>query len=109
MAHDLKHLCDNSKCGAFINLNFLPLSLKCKLLIRNKKIHLKKIFSRGDDYQILFTSNCKNRSKIAALSKKINTKISRIGYMRKKRGIIFKYNSKIFRLNAKKMGYIHNF
>ena len=108
LAQDLKHLCTNSKCGALVNLNLLPLSSICKILIKKKKIRLINIFSKGDDYQILFTSNPRNRSKIIALSKKLNTKISKIGLIKKEKNIVFEYNKKKFKLNAKKMGYIHN-
>jgi len=109
LARDLHHLCINSKCGAFVNLNLLPLSSICKRLIKQKKIKLINIFSKGDDYQILFTSNPRNRSKIIALSKKSNTKISKIGLIKKKKNIIFEYNKKKLKLSAKNMGYIHNF
>ena len=74
-----------------------------------KRIKLTEIFSKGDDYQILFTSKPKNRSKIFSLSKKLNKKISRIGYIKKGRNIMFKYNMRNFSIKGKKMGYIHNF
>jgi len=109
LAQDLQHLCTNSKCGAFVDLNLLPLSSICKSLIKKKKIKLTNIFSKGDDYQILFTSHPKNRLKIIVLSKKLNTKISKIGIIKKEKNIMFKYNMRKFKLNTKKMGYIHNF
>ena len=109
LAQDLKHLCDNSKCGAVINLNLLPLSLNCRFLIRKKLINIKDIFSKGDDYQILFTSKFKNRSKIINISNKLRTKVTRIGLITKKRTIIFKHNMKNIKINRKKMGYTHIF
>jgi thiamine-monophosphate kinase len=109
LAQDLQHLCNSSGCGAFINLDFLPLSYKCKILIKNKKVQLKKIFSKGDDYQFLFTSSKKNRSLIEYITKKEKGKISKIGHITKDKNIIFKYKSKKFKLNAKNMGYKHNF
>ena len=109
IAQDLNHLCSNSKCGAVIDLNLLPLSYICKKLIKKKKIKLKNIFSKGDDYQILFTSDSKNRSKIYSLSKKLNVKISKIGLIKKDKKIIFIHNMNKFKLEANKMGYMHNF
>ena len=73
------------------------------------KINIKNIFSRGDDYQILFTSSSKNRSKIITLSKQINTKISKIGSVIKNKNINFKDNGNLFTLSPKKMGYTHIF
>ena len=109
LGQDLQHICLNSKCGAFVDLNLLPLSPFCKNLLMKKRIKLTEIFSKGDDYQILFTSKPKNRSKIFSLSKKLNKKISRIGYIKKGKNIMFKHNMKNFSIKGKKMGYIHNF
>ena len=109
LAQDLQHLCNNSKCGAFINLDSLPLSSFCKNLLKRKKIKLKNIFSKGDDYQILFTSKRKNRTKITNLSKKLNIKITRIGLINKDKKIVFMHNEHKFILDANETGYIHNF
>lgn len=109
LAQDLNHICKNSKFGAVINLNLLPLSSPCKILIKQKKIKLKNIFSNGDDYQILFTSHKRNRTKILKLSKKLSLKITRIGQINKDKSIIFKYNGHFFKLNPNKMGFTHTF
>jgi thiamine-monophosphate kinase len=109
VAQDLRHLCKLSKCGANINLNNLPISAPIKNLIQKKKINLTKVFSNGDDYQILFTSKQNNRSKITNLSKKIKLKISRIGNMTKNKNIIFNHNNKKLKIKASRMGYTHNF
>jgi len=109
LAQDLKHLCNQSNSGALINLNLLPLSPYCKKLIKAKKINIKNIFSKGDDYQILFASKKMNRSKIINLSKKLSLKISRIGLIKKDKKIVFEYNNTRFNLNSLKMGYTHIF
>jgi len=109
LVQDLQHLCNNSKCGAYINLNLIPLSPFTKILLKRKKVFLKNLFSKGDDYQILFTSSTKNRSKIISLSKNLSTKITKIGSIKKGKDIVFEYNTKEFKLNTKKKGFIHNF
>ena len=81
----------------------------CRFLIRKKLINIKDIFSKGDDYQILFTSKFKNRSKIINISNKLRTKVTRIGLITKKRTIIFNHNMKNIKINRKKMGYTHIF
>jgi len=73
------------------------------------QVKLENFFSKGDDYQILFTAKPKYRSKINYLSKKTKVKISRIGFIKKQKKIIFKYNKKELYLTDKKMGYIHKF
>ena len=109
LGQDLKHICDASNFGAIIDLNKLPLSPTCKKLISTNKIKLKDIFSNGDDYQILFTSNTRNRSKINTLSKNLNVKISKIGAVNNDKNIVFQYNGNNFKLRSGKMGYTHLF
>ncbi len=109
LAQDLTHLCTSSKFGALVDLNKLPISPICKKLVNSQKIQLTKIFSKGDDYQILFTSHPKNRHKIKSLSLKLRTKISKIGIINRGKNIAFKFKNKKFKLASKKMGYIHNF
>jgi len=106
---DLRHLCINSKCGAVIDLSLLPLSQQMKDLLKSNKINLQEVFSNGDDYQILFSSNSSKRSYIKSLSKKLNIKISRVGYMKKKRNIIIKNKLLKIKIIEEKMGYTHNF
>ena len=106
---DLKQMCLKLKFGAFINVNSIPISQSCKLLINKKKILLKNIFSNGDDYQIMFTSSLKNRSLISNISKKTKTKITRVGFIKSDKNIFLQYNNKELKINSKKMGYIHTF
>ena len=55
------------------------------------------------------TFNSRNKSKIISLSKKLNTKISKMGFIKKEKKIVFRYNMNKLILNTKKMEYIHNF
>ncbi len=55
------------------------------------------------------TFNSRNKSKIISLSKKLNTKISKIGFIKKEKKIVFRYNMNKLILNTKKMVYIHDF
>jgi len=55
------------------------------------------------------TFNARNKSKIISLSKMLNTKISKIGFIKKEKKIVFKYNMNKLILNTKKMEYIHDF
>ena len=52
------------------------------------------------------TFNSRNKSKIISLSKKLNTKISKIGFIKKEKKIVFRYNMNKLILNTKKMEYI---
>jgi len=106
---DLNHLCSFKKLGATIDLKSMPLSTQCKILINNNKINIRDIFSQGDDYQFLFTSDLANRNKIKKLSKRLNIKITKIGKINKNKTIYFKYKNEIFDASSIKKGYTHNF
>ncbi|MBA1338335.1 MAG: thiamine-monophosphate kinase [Pelagibacterales bacterium] len=106
---DLENICSASKCGAKLFFSKIPFSKQALELSRTKKINLYKIFSKGDDYQILFTSNSKNRKLIKFISKKNNTKVSRIGVITSKNGVQMKNGDKIDNLSSIKSGYIHTF
>jgi len=109
LIQDLNHLISSNNFGAFIDAKMLPFSNNSKKLIKEKRINFKNIFSKGDDYQILFTSNKKNRSKIIKLSNYLNIKISRIGQINNKNNIILKSERSKFAYKVNKMGYTHNF
>jgi thiamine-monophosphate kinase len=109
LMQDLQHICKNSKCGALIYLNSLPLSRRCKKNIINKKIKLQSIFSKGDDYQILFTAKSRSRYIIKKLSKKLNLRITKIGSITKNMNVLLQNNSKKLRINKANMGYTHIF
>ena len=106
---DLNNICKQSKCGAKISLELLPFSSQVKRLLQKKKIVILDIFSKGDDYQILFTSKRKNRRKLKMLSKRLGIKLSRIGLTVKGKSIAFNGKMNKFKIKDKNMGYIHKF
>ena len=106
---DLNKLINRQKLGFSVNVDLIPISKNLNLYLKkNKKLSLNFI-SRGDDYQILFTSPKKNRSRIQKLSKRINQKISLIGTItnQSKQFNIFSDGELIKTLNYK--GYLHKF
>ena len=106
---DLNSLCLASKCGANISFKNLPFAKNVMKLAAKKRIDLKNIFSRGDDYQILFTANKKHRKLIKYLSRKTSTKISLIGQIVSGNHVKMTHNNKLIDLKSLKTGYIHKF
>ena len=76
---DLNKLINEQNVGYILYSNKIPISknLNNYLKINNKNI--LKFISKGDDYQILFTSPKTKRKYIKNLSKRINIKITQIG------------------------------
>jgi len=68
---DLDHICKASKVGAVICLEKIPTFLSNSLTIDE--------INRGDDYEILFTSDKSKREKIKRIAKEENIPICEIG------------------------------
>lgn len=106
---DLKNLCNASKCGAVFDFNSLPFSKKAIKICKLNKISLLDIFSRGDDYQILFTSSSKNRKLIQNISIKTFTKVSRVGKITANKNVKMIKDNNFFNLKAVNTSYIHKY
>ena len=106
---DIIKLINDQKFGFIINLSKLPISSNLKHYIKKKDHKLLKLISKGDDYQVLFTSSKKYRPYIKKLSKRINQKITLIGEInnRSKQYRIFNNGKFLKPMNFE--GYSHNF
>ena len=87
----------------------IPLSRNLNSYLKNNNKKTLNFISKGDDYQILFTSPKKNRTYIKKLSKRINQKITLIGAItnRNKIGRINNHGKQLKSNNYE--GYFHNF
>ena len=109
LVSDLEKMLNNHTNSYLLYMDKIPVSRNLSLLINLKKLSKKNIISKGDDFQILFTSNRKNRKLIRKVSIKKNIKITRIGKILSsshKSSIIDRNGSKI-KINNK--GYLHRF
>ena len=106
---DLTKLINRQKFKFIINTDFIPLSKNLSFYLKKNKKKSLNFISRGDDYQILFTSNIKNRIIIKKMALKKKIKITRIGKIlnnSQKSSIIDRNGCKI-KINTK--GYLHRF
>lgn len=69
---DLQHLCDESNLSATLFANKIPVS--------DKNINLLDLISAGDDYELIFSAKKKDEEKILQLAKKLNIKLTCIGF-----------------------------
>ena len=106
---DLSKLINNQNFGYIIDVNKIPISRNLSFYLKKNKKKSFNFISRGDDYQILFTSSKKYRSYIKRLSKRINQKITLIGEITNqyKKYLIIENGKLIKPLNYE--GYFHNF
>ena len=106
---DLEKLINKQKLSYKLFFDKIPISKNLEKLIKLKKSNKKNFFSKGDDYQILFTANSSKSRIISKFSKTLNIKISKIGKIcsiSQKSQIIDQKGKKI---RLKDKGYYHQF
>ena len=106
---DLEKVINKQKLSYKLFFDKIPISKNLKKLIKLKKFNRKNFFSKGDDYQILFTANSSKSRIISKFSKTLNIKISKIGKIcsiSQKSQIIDQKGKKI---RLKDKGYYHQF
>ncbi len=106
---DLEKLTNKQKNSYLLFLEKIPLSKNLNLVMKLKNLLKKNFISKGDDYEILFTSNVNNRKLIKKISYIKKIKITRIGKIlnRKQKSSIIDRNGRKIKLNNK--GYVHSF
>ncbi len=106
---DLNKLINNDKIGYSIDSNKIPISKKLKNYLKINNKNILKFISKGDDYQVLFTSLKNKRMYIKKLSKRIDLKITRIGSITniKNKRVIFNGKKLLKPINY--IGYSHKF
>ena len=92
-----------------VELNKIPISINLRKYLSKSKKKKVNFISKGDDYQILFTSPKSKRNYIQKFFKKMNQKVTLIGNLTKdaKNNEIIDGNKQI--KHAYNEGYLHNF
>lgn len=108
---DLRHICTSSKLDAEIFLDQIPLSSAAKKFLKiNPEIKILDLFCGGDDYELIFAANPKNKKKIAELSQALNLDLTCIGTFKKSANKNFQVtlrDSENKKITIKKFGYEH--
>lgn len=106
---DLNKLINDQKVGYNLYLDRIPISKKLSFYLKNNNKKPLNFISKGDDYQILFSSPKKKSKYIKNLAKRINQKITLIGTITniyKQRNLVG-YKKQLKPLKYK--GYLHKF
>ena len=106
---DLEKLTNKQKNSYQLFFDKIPVSKNLNLILKLKNLLKKKLISKGDDYQILFTANSKHRNLITKISSLKRLKITLIGRIlnnRHKSSIIDR-NGYLIKINDK--GFLHTF
>ncbi|PPI88393.1 thiamine-phosphate kinase [Candidatus Pantoea edessiphila] len=98
---DLGHILDSSNCGAYINLDDIPLS---SYLTNNFKLNhiLNWALSGGEDYELCFTIPETKRNKLKIALNHIKIPYTCIGkIVHKSKGLVLFRNGKTFKFDKK--------
>tara|TARA_B100000953_G_scaffold70609_1_gene56865 strand:+ start:36 stop:998 length:963 start_codon:yes stop_codon:yes gene_type:complete len=106
---DLEKLTNRQINSYILFFDKIPVSKNLNLVLNLKNLLKKNLISKGDDYQVLFTSNINNRSFIKKTSSTKKIKITRIGKILNSnhKSSIIDRNGHQIKINNK--GYIHTF
>ena len=109
LINDLEKLMNKQKNSYQLLFDKIPISNKLNSLLNLNNLLKKNLISKGDDYQVLFTSNIINRNIIKKISYNKKIKITRIGKILNsthKSSIIDRKGHQIKIINK---GYTHTF
>ena len=106
---DLSKLINKSELFYKVELNKIPISTNLKKYLSKSKKKKINFISKGDDYQIIFTSPKSKRNYIQKFFKKMNQKVTLIGNLTKdtKKNEIIDGDKRLKHANNE--GYHHNF
>ncbi len=76
---DLGHICQQSRCGAAINRDALPLSDAVQAMRRSGMAAWSDIIAGGDDYELAFTLPPDAEGEVIQIAEEVGVTISRIG------------------------------
>lgn len=80
LSNDLGHLCEQSRVGALIFSEYLPLSPSLKNYAVRKKIDpLKWALHGGEDYELLFTVPPQHTKMVERMAQRLSVPITKIG------------------------------
>jgi thiamine-monophosphate kinase len=83
---DLGHICERSKLGADVHVERVPHSSLLARLADRALLH-EALLAGGDDYELCFTAPVRARRRVQALSRRLDLPLTRIGAMRRGRGV----------------------
>lgn len=86
LSGDLRHLCEESRVGADVELDKIPISPACQAYARTIGVSpIRLALTGGEDYELLFTTPPHNCEKVKRQARSRGYRITRIGTIRPQR------------------------
>jgi thiamine-monophosphate kinase len=100
---DLTHICQESKVGAQINVDLVPVAPAVKACFGQRALELA--LTGGEDYELLFTASLQVMNRVIKAIQRPVTVIGEI--MEEKAGRVTLVDSRVKKFNTKKTGWDH--
>jgi thiamine-monophosphate kinase len=102
---DLGHICERSKLAAEVRLDAIPRSRTFERFVATGTGR-QALLAGGDDYELCFTAAPRARAQLANIAKRIGLPLTRIGTMRRGRGVrLLAYDGR--RIGFDRLGFDH--
>jgi thiamine-monophosphate kinase len=86
LSGDLRHLCEESRVGAEVELDKIPISPACRAYARTISVSpIQLALTGGEDYELLFTASPRNCDTIERQARTRGYRMTRIGTIRPQR------------------------
>lgn len=79
LLQDLRHMCEESRCGARIDAPTLPLSEGYQTILGPEE--WDSALTGGEDYELLFAAPVEHREALQAVAKQSGCRVTRIGFL----------------------------
>lgn len=84
---DLDHVCAQSRLGADVRLDQVPLSASARVVLATAPGEHHRLLTFGDDYELVFTADPADRARIGQIAATAGVPVTRIGTMRPGQGV----------------------
>jgi thiamine-monophosphate kinase len=86
LSGDLRHICEESRVGAELELAKIPISPACRAYAERHRLQpVQLALTGGEDYELLFTASAKHRSTIERQGRALGYRVTCIGTIRPER------------------------
>jgi thiamine-monophosphate kinase len=103
---DLGHICERSKVAATVKYELLPASAVVESM-RDRVVGRSALLAGGDDYELCFTAGRSRRAAIARIARKLRTRLTRIGTVRRGRPAVTVANAAGGKISLDRAGFDH--
>jgi thiamine-monophosphate kinase len=108
LSTDLRHILDESECGAIIHAGQIPIA-GCVLSLSGSDLRvdpLQMAIDSGEEYELVFTARPADRERLTEMSRSLGVRVTQIGEVVERKGLYLEMEGLIEAIEPS--GYEHN-